>query len=127
MPGILPEVAAGAVVIRDGAGVCLAPPDVMNAYCPPPEFTSTCELTAIPSTCEGRIEPRQINAIVSELMSFVQCMVPDYNWNCASLNNLCTAFTAWNVNDGTVDGISIVGAGTMADPYTVGTIDCGEY
>lgn len=127
MPGILPEVAAGAIVIRDAGGVCLNPPDVMNAYCPPATFVTTCPITAVPSTCEGRIEPRQINAIVSELMALAQCMDPDGPWDCSSLTNLCSAFTAWNVNDGTVDGVSIVGAGTMADPYTVGTIDCGEY
>lgn len=66
-----------------------------NAYPPLPPFISTCLLTALPSTCEARIEPRQINAIVSELVSFAECLDPQGTWNCNTLKNLCAAFAAW--------------------------------
>jgi hypothetical protein len=87
---------AGAQEIRDATGVCLNPPDVENAYCPAAQFVITpCNPTGLPSTCDARIEPRQINAIVSELLSFAECLDPSGPWNCNSLQNLCAAFTAW--------------------------------
>jgi len=96
MPGILPELTTGgAVVYRDAAGNPTNPPEVHNAYPPAPAFLSTCELTALPSNCDARIEAKQINAIVSELLSFAECLDPDGQWDCAKLNNLCTAFAAW--------------------------------
>lgn len=95
MPGILPEITAGGLVYRDATGAPTNPPEVERAYVPAPAFLSTCELTALPSNCDARIEPRQINAIVSELLSFAECINPTGTWNCGSLQNLCTAFTAW--------------------------------
>jgi hypothetical protein len=86
---------AAGVIIRDAAGNCLNPPDVTNAFCPPPAFISTCEITALPNNCDARIEPRQINAIVSELLSFAACLDPDGPWDCNSQQNLCAAMTAW--------------------------------
>lgn len=128
MPSILPDPATGAVVYRDIDGNPTMPPDVQNAYSPAPAFVAECELTAIPSDCTARIEPKQINAIVSELLALAECFAPEGPWNCNSVTNLCAAFTIWFENHaGVVDGISIVGAGTAADPYTVGTIDCGTY
>src|SRR6188472_3717431 len=89
------EASAAGVVYRDAAGSPLNPPDVHNAYPPLPPFLSTCLITALPSNCDARIEPRQINAIVSELLSFAECLDPTGTWNCDSLKNLCAAFTAW--------------------------------
>ena len=93
--GIFPEDHAAAVVIRDVAGNPTYPPEVEKAYSPSPAFLSTCLMTALPSNCEARIEPRQINAIVSELVAFAECMDPNGPWDCAALNNLCAAFNAW--------------------------------
>lgn len=95
MPGILPETTAGGVVIRDGTGAPTNPPNVTNAYSPQPAFLSTCLLTGLPSDCNARIEPQQINAIVSELLAFAECLDPGGTWTCSSLQNLCTAFTTW--------------------------------
>lgn len=95
MAGILPEGTAGGLVIRDAAGAPINPPGVQNAYTPAPAFVSDCELTALPSDCTARIEPKQINAIVSELLAFAECLDPDGPWDCGSVTNLCSAFTAW--------------------------------
>lgn len=104
---ILPDTTtAGGIVYRDAAGNPLDPPDVFNAYSPAAAFTSSCLLTALPSTCDARIEPKQINAIVSELISFAECMNPDGVWNCDSLKNLCAAFTAFT---------SVIRAVTVSD------------
>jgi hypothetical protein len=86
---------AGGVEYRDAAGNPINPPDVHNAYPPLPAFLSTCLIAALPSNCDARIEPRQINAIVSELLSFAECLDPNGTWDCNSLKNLCAAFTAW--------------------------------
>lgn len=167
MPGILPETIAGGIVIRDADGNPTNPANVHNAHTPNPTFITSCELTALPSDCTARIEPRQINAIVSELISFAECLNSDGPWNCNSINNLCAAFAVWAENhigvipispeppldpepgmlwfdsdagliyvwnganwvqvSVSIDGVSIVGSGTIIDPYTVGTIDCGTY
>lgn len=128
MPGILPESVAGGIVYRGADGLPINPPNVQNAYAPAPSFVSSCPLTALPSDCTARIEPKQINAIVSELISFAECLDPDGPWDCVSLHNLCNAFTTWvGANKIVVDGVSIVGSGTTADPYAVGTVDCGSW
>lgn len=95
MTGILPDSVSGGLIIRDAAGNCTPQPNVINAYCPPAGFVTTCEITALPSDCTARITPAQINAIVSELMSFAYCLDPNGPWNCAATNNLCAAFTQW--------------------------------
>jgi hypothetical protein len=93
---IFPDTAsAGGLEYRDAAGNPTNPPNVQNAYPPLPAFLSTCLLTALPSDCTARIEPRQVNAIVSELLSFAECLDPNGTWDCNSLKNLCAAFTAW--------------------------------
>jgi hypothetical protein len=127
MPGIFPEALAGGIVYRDASGAALNPPGVENAYSPAAAFVITCPPTALPSDCTARIEPRQVNAVMSELIALAECFDPDGTWDCNKLTNLCTAFTAWDVNDADVDGVSIVGTGTTADPFTVGVIDCGVY
>jgi len=86
---------AGAVEIRDPAGVPIPQPEVNNGYVPPPEYVATCAISALPSNCDARIEPRQINAIVSELVAFAECLDTNGPWDCNSLKNLCSAFTTW--------------------------------
>jgi hypothetical protein len=130
MAGILPDdVSAGGVVIRDAEGDPTNPANVQNAYSPLPSFLTSCLLTALPSDCTARIEPRQMNALVSELIRFAECLDPDGPWNCDSTDNLCNAFTTWVSEKGTShgDGITIIGSGTSADPFAVGTIDCGSW
>jgi len=95
MPSIFPEDYAGGLVIRDVDGAPTNPQNVQNAYVPSTAFLSSCLLTALPSDCTARIEAKQINAIVSELVSFAECLDPDGPWNCSSLSNLCNAFTAF--------------------------------
>lgn len=121
MPGALPTIANGAVIVRDAAGACLDPPNVSNAYCPPLTFESTCELTALPDNCVGKIMPAQINGIVSELICLAVEMCPDGTWNCESTCNLSSAFSCWASNfvEKEVDGITIQGAGTLVDPWHV--------
>jgi hypothetical protein len=93
---IFPDPAtSGSVVYRDAAGNPTLPANVQNAYPPLPAFISTCDLTALPSDCDARIEPKQINAIVSEMVSLAECFDADGPWNCDSLNNLCSAFNVW--------------------------------
>lgn len=117
MPGIFPDTATSGVVIRNANGVCLDPPNVMNAYCPPAEFQTSCEITAIPSDCTARIVPSQINAFQSEMLCLAATMSPAGPWNCESLCNLAAAFEAWATGNKVVDGVTITGAGTAADPW----------
>ena len=130
MTSILPSlVTGGAVIYRDAAGVALNPVDVTNAYAPPPTYISTCELTALPTTCEARIEPGQINAIVSEMIALAECFDPDGPWDCASVQNLCAAFNVWKV-DGVrvnVHPPELAGDGSAANPIRIVEIDGGEY
>lgn len=93
--GIFPETISGGLVIRDAAGVPTNPPNVPNAYVPSATFLSTCLMTALPADCTARITAGQINAIVSELVSFAECLDPNGPWDCNSLHNICNAFTAW--------------------------------
>jgi len=130
MSSILPSLeTGGAVIYRDADGVALNPVDVTNAYSPPPTFISSCPLTALPTTCEARIEPGQINAIVSELIALAECFDPDGPWDCASVQNLCTAFTVWKVEGVTVSvqGPELAGDGSAGDPIRIVEIDGGEY
>jgi hypothetical protein len=130
MPGILPEIhTGGAVVYRDIDGAATNPEDVTNAYAPPPAFISTCELTALPTTCEARIEPGQINAIVSEMISLAECWDADGPWNCDSISNLCAAFTYWAATGVKVNvhPPELAGDGSVANPIRIVEIDGGEY
>lgn len=97
MTGIFPETVAGGVPIRNPDGTPTNPPDVNNAYVPAPGYVSDCELTALPSDCTARIEARQINAIVSELLAFAECLDPDGPWQCSQTNNICMSFNVWTV------------------------------
>lgn len=119
MVGILPDASAGGLIIRNANGVCQTHATVFNAFCPPSDFKSTCALTALPNDCSARITAPQLNAIVSEMLSFAACLNPDGTWTCDSVSNLCAAFTAWAAENKVVDGVSIVGDGTLADPFRV--------
>lgn len=115
MPGILPDGTSGGQVIRDGT-LCTPQPGVINAYCPPAGYAATCDLTALPSSCDARITPAQINAIVSEMLSLAVCWDPNGPWNCASVTNLCAHFNAWwAANKPRGDGVTI----TVNDPYAI--------
>ncbi|KRR21369.1 hypothetical protein CQ14_06885 [Bradyrhizobium lablabi] len=100
MSGVFPDEVTGGVIIRDDLGNPTNPPDVQNAYTPAPGFVTSCEMTASPSNCNGRITPAQINAIVSELVALAECLDPDGPWNCTAVTNLCAAFTAWSATHG---------------------------
>jgi len=118
MASIFPDVAAGGVTVRDGAGVCQNPANVSYAYCPPATFNVTCIPTALPNDCTARIVGAQINAIASEILSFAVCLDPEGSWNCASVTNLCSAFTNWfDRNRAHADQDTIIGTGTEADPF----------
>src|SRR6187401_1341865 len=95
MPSIFPETSAGGLAIRTGAGAPTNPPDVQNAYVPPAAYVASCTLTALPSNCDARIEPKQVNAIVSELLALSVCWDANGPWDCARLDNLCRAFNTW--------------------------------
>lgn len=119
MAGMLPELASGAKVVRDTAGTCFSPVGVQYAYCPPAGFTASCDLTALPSDCTARITPAQINGIVSEILAFAYALNPTGSWQCGSTSNLANAFAAFKADSGKMDGITITGSGTVADPYAV--------
>jgi hypothetical protein len=90
---------AGGLPVRDGAGNPAYPPEVENAYSPAPIFISTCPITALPSNCDARIEPKQINAIVSEILALAECWDANGPWDCAALANLCRAFQQWALDN----------------------------
>jgi hypothetical protein len=95
MPSIFPETMAGGVFIRDASGNPLYPQGVENAYAPAAGYISTCQFTALPSDCTARWEPRQANAIVSEMLSLAECWDADGAWDCGTPHNLCTSFNSW--------------------------------
>lgn len=117
MPSIFPDVSNGGIVIRDIDGNCLNPPGVVNAYCPPLPYQSTCPLTALPANCDARITSAQINAFASEMLSFASCLDPTGAWDCGSLQNLCNAFNVWHNDHLNVDGVTIIGTGVPGDPW----------
>ncbi|UPT53301.1 hypothetical protein [Synechococcus phage Ssp-JY38] len=95
MPGIIPDHSAGGVVVRDAGGNCLPVENVLNAYCPPAGFLSTCEIRYLTNDCAARILPAQINAFQSELLCLAATWDPDGTWNCESPCNLSAAFNSW--------------------------------
>ena len=119
MAGMFPDLLSGGVVIRNAEGVCIPVVGVQNAYCPPASFVTSCEITALPSDCTGRITAAQINGIVSELLCLGEAFDPDGPWNCESGCNLATMFTTWSegITAFFVDQSTIVGAGTSIDPW----------
>ena len=127
MASIFPDVAAGGVTVRDGNGVCQNPANVSHAYCPPADFNVTCIPTALPNDCTARITGAQINAIVSEMLSFAVCLDPEGSWNCASVQNLCSAFTNWfDSNRAHADQNTIIGAGTEEDPFMTNPVNVAQ-
>ncbi len=66
------------------------------------------------------------------MMALAACFDANGPWDCSSLQNLCVAFNTWVAAHpiplpAVVDGVSITGAGTVADPYHVGLVDCGTW
>lgn len=110
MAGIFPQPEAGAVPASD--------PNAEYAYEFPVGFNS-CDETALPSSCEARILPSQINAIVSELACFGARLNPDGQWVCEDICNLSNLFAQWSLENKIPDGVTIGGAGTTADPWHV--------
>lgn len=93
---IFPETLAGGVVLRTQAGVVLPPdPRVQNGYIPPDSFSTTCDLTYLPSDCTARITPAQVNSFTSEMLCFAAQLEPDGTWTCNSPCNLAGAFNSW--------------------------------
>jgi hypothetical protein len=125
--GIMPDPeTGGGEIYRDANGNPTFPSDVQNAYSPAPGFISTCELTALPANCDGRVEAKQVNGIVSEMLALAECWDPNGPWTCTSLTNLCAHFNVWwEDHRPRVDNISITGAGTVADPYHVNIVNGG--
>lgn len=124
MAGLFPELANGAVVIRDMSGVCTGTLEAPNAYCPPASFTSSCAITALSEDCVSRIKPSQINALVSELLCLAYTLTPEGNWDCLSNCNLAQAFTDWAAaftadSSTPVDNTTIGGGTNAADPIHV--------
>ncbi|MGY2987723.1 hypothetical protein [Bradyrhizobium sp. USDA 4508] len=124
------QTTAGGLVIRDDDGNPTNPSNVPSAYVPAPGYVIDCPPTALPADCTARITAEQMNSVVSELIALAECFDPDGPWSCNSLTNLCAAF---NVKWATIpplpiiDGVTIIGAGTAADPWRVGALDAGEY
>lgn len=95
---IFPTAAAGGLAVRNAAGGALNPPGVENAYNPKPAYIMDCTYYALPSDCTARIEPRQINAIVSELVALAECFDPSGPWDCNLLTNLCRSFSVFRAS-----------------------------
>lgn len=124
MPGIMPDVANGGVVVRTLAGVCTAQSEAPNAYCPPATFVTTCQVTALAEDCTARVMPSQLNAIVSELMCLAVALDPNGPWDCNSNCNLSAMFQTWagNFQAGTTvvtDGTTIAGNGTSGNTIRI--------
>lgn len=88
-------VTGGGVVYRDSSGNPIPAPDVQNAYSPAPAYIINCPPTALPGNCEARVEPKQVNSIVSEMLALAECFDADGPWDCTTLNNLCRSFNVW--------------------------------
>lgn len=84
MSSILPASGSGSVLSTD--------PNVVNVYIPPESFSISCDYTALPSSCDARILPTQINAIVSEMIALMAYLNPDGSFDCFSVTNLTTSF-----------------------------------
>lgn len=91
---------SSAIPLSSAGAVSSTSSQVENAHTPGPDFNITCDYLALPSNCNARILPSQINAIVSELMSLAECFDPNGTWACNSVENLCTAFTNYRTQTG---------------------------
>lgn len=92
---IFPTATAGGLPVRDASGQPQEQLSVENAYVPAATFGVTCALNYLPSTCDARLEPRQINSIVSELLCLAASLNPNGTWNCQSLCNLSDSLQEW--------------------------------
>lgn len=119
MTGIFPDAVNGGKVIRDLTKTCYTPAGVVNTYCPPATFTTSCDVTALPSDCTGVITQAQVNALMAELLALAVAMTPAGTWNCASVTNLAAAFTSWAAGLDNADEITITGDGSTTDPFKI--------
>jgi len=95
MSSIFPRTNAGGLIVRDPTtGAQITQPDVYNVDVPI-ELNINCDYTALPEDCRAKVEPQQVNAIVSELVNFFVAMSPGTEWDCNSLDNLAEAFRAF--------------------------------
>lgn len=100
MVGIIPQPSAGSLIVRDGAGNPIPQPSVENGYVPVAAFQISCELRYLPSSCDAKVEPRQINAFQSELLCLAERWSPNGPWDCLNPCNLATAFDTFLAGDG---------------------------
>lgn len=113
MPGIFPDPAT--------AGGVVAPSNlVANAFIPAAPFNTTSPITYLPSNCDARILPAQINAITSELLSLATCLNPAGTWNSSTVTNLCAALNGF-LADGTAIANSIAFKNCAGDAILKGS------
>jgi len=92
MSSIFPDTSAGGLIVIDhDTGMPVAQPDVENSNFAA-GFTASCDVTALPSNCNARVEPAQINAIVAELVNLYYSMAPAREWDCNEQDNIAEAF-----------------------------------
>jgi hypothetical protein len=92
MTSIFPSNEAGGLIVRDpDTGLPIEQPNVENADVPA-TLNMNCDYLALPSSCNARVAPEQINAIVSELINLFVAMAPGREWDCTQLDNLAEAF-----------------------------------
>lgn len=128
MTSIFPNTEAGGLIIRDPeTGAPVEQPEVENAAYPM-QLNISCDLTALPSTCDAKVAPEQINAIVSELIAFYVAMAPTREWDCDSLDNLAEAFEQFVADLGSSGGgVSCnVTIGNAGDINTAFVMFCDE-
>lgn len=106
MSGIFPQEHAGGLPVRDENGQPIVYDNVENAYVPPADFSVTCSINYLPSDCTARFEPRQLNALQSELLSFAVRLDPQGTWDCDSVTNLPRMFNSWLASDDFYNNIS---------------------
>jgi hypothetical protein len=119
MPSIFPDNASGGLIVFDHtSGLPVAQPTVENADVPD-TFDSTCDMTALPSNCNARVSPAQINAIVSELVNLFVAMAPGREWDCTQLDNLAEAFEQFVANLAGGGGGSLICEAPMDEAGTI--------
>jgi hypothetical protein len=91
MTSIFPDSAAGGLIVREADGTPVEQPNVEN-FEVNEQFSSNCDILALPEDCNARFTPAQANAIVSELLNLFIAMSPTREWGCNELDNLASAF-----------------------------------
>jgi hypothetical protein len=101
MSGVFPDPSeTHAVVVRTFGGMPVPQVNVSNAYVPSALFSSSEDITALPDdVCNVQLLPKQINAIVSELLSFGERLNPNGNWDQSYLRNIADLFNSWRTSN----------------------------